>query len=234
MARPTLLAMGKGIEHARRRSQPDRLRVHREALRQALSGRGRGRTPLRAQGSRRANRHTSRASEWLGVRARWSTFAAHPWSLINDHRGRARRFGDSFPRPFTAPRAPRCSRAARHRACAVCSVCKSEAFADSNNMARRRARRGRARSPGGWMPTRPCSRFSAHAQRRATCDESQGVPAVRHDGHGGRLLRLQGRERHPQGASRGPAASGWTARRDRPVDVGARGSRPIPARGATG
>jgi hypothetical protein len=37
-----------------------------------------------------------------------------------------------------------------------------------------------------------------------------------------------------QGASRGTAAAGWTARRNGPVDVGARGSRPIPARGATG
>ena len=32
--------------------------------------------------------HTGKASEWRELRARWSMFAAHPWSLINDHRDR--------------------------------------------------------------------------------------------------------------------------------------------------
>ena len=92
-----------------------------------------------------------------------------------------------------------------------------------------------ASPPGGDSSlTKSCSRFSARAPRRATCDEPQGVPAVRHHGRGGRVLRLQRCERHPQGASRGPAASGWTAWRDRPVDVGARRARTLPARGATG
>jgi len=49
-------------------------------------------------------------------------FAAHPWSIINDHRGRPGRFEDLFPRPFTAPRQARCSGAVRHRACDVLAM----------------------------------------------------------------------------------------------------------------
>jgi hypothetical protein len=60
----------------------------------------------------------ARPANVSGSGSGWSMFAAHPWSLINDHLAAPGRFGDPFPRPFTGPRAARCSRAARHRTCA--------------------------------------------------------------------------------------------------------------------
>jgi len=109
MARPTVLAVRKGIQPATRRSQPHTTsRTSRSAAPSTEWTRARVK-PLRARVASRPSSHRAgqRLSRLPGPR--WSVFAAHPWSLINDHQGRARRFGESFPRPFTAPRAPRCS-----------------------------------------------------------------------------------------------------------------------------
>ena len=48
----------------------------------------------------------------------WSVFAAHPWSVINDHRAIRDRFEGCFPRPSTDRRPARRMRAAWHRPCA--------------------------------------------------------------------------------------------------------------------
>jgi hypothetical protein len=99
-------------------------------------GRGRQRP------TRTAGRHAARASEGRRLRAGWSTFAAHGWSLINDHRTPMGRSRDSFPGPFARPRASQGA-----RGCAA-SRLRHGLRMDEGNVRARRREGGAACKPG--------------------------------------------------------------------------------------
>jgi len=81
---------------------------------------------------------------------RWSVFAAHPWSVINDHRAIRDRFDGCFPRPSTDRRAARRMRAAWHCACATGSEWPNETWMGRRNKAvRRLVSQGRITRPRG-------------------------------------------------------------------------------------
>jgi hypothetical protein len=147
---------------------------------------GPSRQPSHRRGQRMARR-----------RARWSKFADHPWSLINDHRGRPGSLPSHVSGPISAdPRAPPspgpCGIALAHGLSmtheAVESGSKSRMPAGgesrvgdrtgSRSFGRQNCPRG---LPGGWPSLRTASEIAIHmrASRRAVYAMAERTPLPR-------------------------------------------------------